>query len=104
MTDNPNYPNQYEELIKSLRSDIELSSKCLDFLDSELGRYLLTKAKEAEESAFQSFVDVDPQDVNAIREIQGNAAIPKLLFGWLEDAILAGNIAEPQYKELIEDE
>jgi len=60
------------------------------FFDSSMGRYLLQKATEIEVSAFRAFCDADPEDAKAIRRIQEDQRIPKLVFAWLEDAIREG--------------
>lgn len=71
-----------------------------DFCVSPVGRYLLERASEAEESAFKEFGTVDPEDPKQVRQVQENARIPKLVFAWLQDAIVDGNKAAEAITEL----
>ena len=85
--DSPTGPNGYSNDIEEALVAARLGADAAAFFDSSIGRYLLQKATEVEMSAFRSFAEVDPKDAEAIRKIQEDQRIPKLVFAWLEDAI-----------------
>jgi hypothetical protein len=88
--------------IERLLQDVALAAEAKEFFNSTIGRYLLQQASEAEVSAFRGFIEVDPDDAKAIRKVQEDAKIPKLVFAWLQDAITKGNNALKQAEALRE--
>lgn len=93
------------EISKEIQFQLELvhtAQVVKDFCVTPVGRYLLDRATEAEETAFKEFGSVDPEDPKEVRQIQENARIPKLVFAWLQDAIIDGNKAAEAISELEE--
>jgi len=82
--------NGYSTEIETALASIRQGTDARAFFDSSIGRYLLQKATEIEVTAFRAFCDADPEDAKAIRKIQEDQRVPKLVFAWLEDAINAG--------------
>lgn len=95
---------RYSEVINELVETIAVGEACYDFFNTEVGRYLLLQASETEEQAFREWLEVDPEDAKAIREIQHKAAVPKLVIAWLRDAVKLGEAARQQAEQQIAEE
>ena len=88
--------------LKRLLATVEEGNKAREFLDSDIGSYLLAKAGQAEVSAFQEFLEVDPTDAMAIRDIQERGRSPKVMFSFLRDALENGQQAQESVNALKE--
>ena len=96
---------EYPEEINELLAEIELGSACYNFLLTDLGRYLISKALDEEEAAFKEWQLIDETDAKAIRACQQKAIIPKLVIAWLQDAVKLGSAATQQLETtMAEDE
>jgi len=64
------------------------------FMESDLGRFILDKATEEEQSAKDALATINLEDFTdtnkylwAVKDLQMRAKIPALLFTWLSEAI-----------------
>jgi hypothetical protein len=79
---------------------MQLGKEVADLLDSKIGRYLLDRAEQDQQSAYQEFKDADIEDAKAIRNLQKKVNAPGVAIAWLMDAIQEGEVA----RKLIEEE
>lgn len=64
-----------------------------DFLSSEIGKYLLDRAKLEEEDGLSRLSECDPLDSNGIRALQDIIKRAKSIQTWLSDAVISGHQA-----------
>ena len=69
------------------------------FLQSDIGDYLIKKSEGEIEAAMLKLKDVDPTDVKAITALQNEIKIAEKFQVWLGDAIAAGHQAKVQIEE-----
>ncbi len=69
------------------------------FLDSDIGVYLLQCAKTQSDEAVERLKDVDPQDWKAVMGLQWRIHEAEHIIQWLGDAIRAGLQATEHLKE-----
>ena len=98
------HDDRYSEVINELIEKIAVGEACYDFFNTDVGRYLLLQASEAEEQAFREWLEIDPADAKAIQECQDKAVIPKLVIAWLRDAVKEGSAAQQQAEQLMAEE
>ena len=72
------------------------------FLQSEIGSYLVKRAKDESEEAFETFKTADPFDGAKIAGLQAKARTADAVMTWLGDAIAAGESATEQLKQEME--
>lgn len=68
------------------------------FLKSDIGSYLVKRAKQEKDSAIEELIKADPTDVQTIAKWQLQARVADAIIGWLGDAIEAGQSATEQLK------
>jgi hypothetical protein len=68
------------------------------FLESDVGRFLVNRAKDETEAALEEFKDADPFNGPAMAKIQARAKLSDSIVVWLGDAIAAGENATEQLK------
>lgn len=64
-----------------------------DFLDTEIGDYLVRKAREESMTAIEELKAEDPHNWESIQKIQNRIKVAESIVGWLADAIIAGQQA-----------
>lgn len=69
------------------------------FLDSNVGKYLLQCATDEANSAMESLATVDAEDAKRIREIQNRIKVADLVVTWLRQAIVTGDVAQQKLRE-----
>jgi hypothetical protein len=69
------------------------------FLDSDIGTYLVQCADEQAEAALKELVQADPSDVERVRSIQNKIKLADSVVGWLRDAIVMGEQAANSLRE-----
>jgi hypothetical protein len=77
-----------EEYLAILRNTIALGEESESFFKSEVGRYVVARAKEQVEAATHTLKTVDSTDQRKIIEAQMAIQVPEMLINWLNDAIL----------------
>lgn len=69
------------------------------FLESEIGAYLVSRAKSESEAALEDLKAVDPFDGPKVAACQMRAKVADAVILWLGDAIAAGESATEQLKQ-----
>lgn len=69
------------------------------FLQSDIGSYLVKRAKEEGDEALEELKKVDAFDGNKVSTLQLKARVADAVIVWLGDAIAAGESATEQLKQ-----
>jgi hypothetical protein len=85
-----------------LIAEARLGSQAKDFLKSPVGQFIAGRALKAKQEAFEAWMNVEPHDEEAIRELQFRARLPQLVVRWLEEAINQAKHAEETLNEFKE--
>jgi hypothetical protein len=64
------------------------------FLNSQIGQYLIGRAEIDEREALESLGEVDPEDTKSIRQAQFKLQVARSVPRWIQDAIQSGRIAQ----------
>lgn len=80
-----------------LIAEIDLGLATEQFVKSDVGRYLIGRARGEAEEAIERLKKVDANDPKSIREIQNEIWRAESFQQWLEDTILGGRNAEEQF-------
>ncbi len=83
-------PEEREEFI----AEINMGQKCKEFIGSDIGRYLLGRAKLYREELFLKFRDVPHDKPEELLKLQALAHVPELFEAWLHEQIEAGEQAK----------
>jgi hypothetical protein len=89
--------NQEARDIHQLRGEIAFGLDVQKFMQSQLGVYLVARARAERAEALEALADVDAEDGKAIRALQASAAVAAAFEGWLQEAVAAGINAEANY-------
>lgn len=73
-------------------------SQVQQFLDSDIGVYLIQRADEQAEEALKELVAADPDKPEVIRSIQNRIRVADSIVSWLREAIEMGSQAEEQLR------
>jgi hypothetical protein len=90
MSDTNQDINFIDENERRLFADVDFHCKCVDFLRSEIGRYLEGCAVQDIKDCAIELLDVDASDADAIRKIQTKAGSARNFLAWLNEAIAIG--------------
>jgi len=85
-----------------LIAESRLGSQTKEFLKSPVGRFIAGRALKAKEEAFEAWINVEPCDEDAIRELQFRARLPQIVMSWLDEAINQAKHADETLSELQE--
>lgn len=69
------------------------------FLQSEIGRYIASRAEAEVEGAVEAMKVVEPDDAKAIRGLQNTIRVAESVLYWLADAIQSGLNAQAELHE-----
>lgn len=83
-------PEEREEMI----AEINMGQKCREFINSDVGRYLLGRAKLYREELFQKFRQIPHDKPQELLKLQSLAQVPELFEAWLAEQIEAGEQAQ----------
>jgi len=61
-----------------------------DFLNADIGRYLVQRIEEELDSGFEDLMRADPDSPSAVRKAQNRVWRANSLKEWLEEAVTAG--------------
>lgn len=78
---------------REIQKTIELSFEVESFLNSNLGKYLISRAEAKIEEAVEQLKKADPENACQIRAIQHNIHVAEDFQYWLAEAIQAGHNA-----------
>jgi hypothetical protein len=68
------------------------------FLDSQIGQYLVKRAQDAANAALEALATANPEDPAGIRKLQNKVVVADLVVSWLSEAILLGDQAEQELR------
>lgn len=71
------------------------------FMESDVGVYLMQKADDYAQDAIDKLTRVDPEDPPAIRRLQNQIAVADLIAAWLKEAMAMGKQSEVHLSELV---
>lgn len=60
------------------------------FMNSSVGQYMQSRAKDLEASALRSLRACDPENAGLVRRHQSEAKLAEMVTQWLEDAVIDG--------------
>lgn len=69
-----------------------------NFMDSEIGAYIMNRADEYAQEAMEELTKVDPEDPRAIRSLQNRIHVADLIATWLREAVSLGEQAQEHLK------
>lgn len=67
-----------------------------DFLSSDIGEYLIKKAKDEIDSALEKLKKCDPTDSVRVQSLQNQVKVCESIVGWLGDVVINGQQAMRQ--------
>lgn len=82
-----------DPLVTEMLASYELSEKAKQFLTSDLGAYLIERAKNEADEALVGLAGCDPEDAKAIRGFQFKLRVSEAVVEWLGDVIVSGEAA-----------
>jgi hypothetical protein len=85
-----------------LLAEARLGMQAKEFFKSPVGKFIAGRALKAKEEAFEAWMNIEPSEEEAIRELQFRARLPQLVIVWLEEAINQAQHAEQTLNELRE--
>lgn len=80
--------------------DAVLGAQVRQFMESDIGVYLMQRADDYAQEAIDRLTRVDPEDPKTIRVLQNQIAVADLIASWLKEATAVGQQAELHLKEL----
>lgn len=90
--------NGNKELNPLLKA-VDLGFQAEAFLQSDIGRYLVSRAEAQTEEAVEALKQTDPEDPKTIRALQNTIAVAESVQYWLADVIQQGENAQQQLHE-----
>lgn len=87
-----------------LYADAVLGRDANEFLASDLGRYMLGRAKIEEDEAIEALAQVWPWRRRKIQQLQNQLWRARSLRGWLAELVNSGHQAEDQLEALSEEQ
>ena len=90
--------NGNKELNPLLKA-VDLGFQAEAFLQSDIGRYLVSRAEAQIDEAVEALKEADPEDPKAIRALQNTIAVAESVQYWLADVIQQGENAQQQLHE-----
>lgn len=82
-----------------IKEAVALGVEAENFLNSSLGRTMIARANIEVEAAKNALVDVDPGDVSRIIELQNIVVRFRCFESWINEVIVAGEVAYDEYKQ-----
>ena len=78
---------------RTLVAEVDLGGECAEFLDSQVGRYLVGCAQQEILAANEALASVSPWRRRRIQELQNRRWRAESLLIWLRDLLLSGKAA-----------
>lgn len=82
--------------MKTLYAEAILGKDAEEWLNSDLGRYVLARVEEEEREALEAMADVSPWRRRRIQQLQSQLWRARSFKGWLGEMIVAGRQALQQ--------
>ena len=89
--------------LETLIAEAELGEEARAFLQSDLCKCLLGMAKQEVDAAQQGLEQVDPSDINKVRELQNKAWRGRQFEAWLTELIMNGDQALALYRQQLKE-
>jgi hypothetical protein len=85
-----------------LIAEARLGLQTKEFLKSPVGKFIAGRALKAKQEAFDAWINIEPCEEEAIRELQFRARLPQIVMTWLDEAINQAKYAEETLNEFRE--
>jgi hypothetical protein len=85
-----------------LIAEARLGLQTKEFLKSPVGKFITGRALKAKQEAFEAWINIEPCEEEAIRELQFRARLPQIVIAWLDEAINQAKYAEETLNEFRE--
>ena len=82
-----------DPMIRQLMESPAMWLAAKEFMASEFGKHIASKASEEIDEALAQMIDADPEDAKAIRELQTKIKVAQTAVSWLMDTIGEGENA-----------
>lgn len=94
--DYANYPPEVRQLLHTVQFGLDVKA----FIDSAVGKYILSRADQERTAALELLAEADAADVNYVRELQLIVRRSSSIREWLTEAQLAGQAAEAEVQDM----
>ena len=91
------FGRQDEETVLSAQAKV--GALCANWLDTDVGRYVIGRAEQYEMDVLRELAEVKPEDKIRIVQLQERAKVPALIVRFLDEAIADGEAAKFQLEE-----
>ena len=91
------FGRQDEETVLSAQAKV--GALCANWLDTDVGRYVIGRAEQYEMDVLLELATVKPEDKIRIVQLQERAKVPALIVRFLDEAIADGEAAKFQLEE-----
>ena len=91
------FGRQDEETVLSAQAKV--GALCANWLDTDVGRYVIGRAEQYEMDVLRELATVKPEDKIRIVQLQERAKVPALIVRFLDEAIADGEAAKIQLEE-----
>ena len=91
------FGRQDEETVLSAQAKV--GALCANWLDTDVGRYIIGRAEQYEMDVLRELATVKPEDKIRIVQLQERAKVPALIVRFLDEAIADGEAAKFQLEE-----
>lgn len=91
------FGRQDEETV--LLAQAKVGALCANWLDTDVGRYVVGRAEQYEMDVLRELATVKPADKLRIVQLQERARVPALVIRFLDEAIADGEAAKFQLEE-----
>ena len=82
-----------------LTAQAKVGALCANWLDTDVGRYVIGRAEQYEMDVLRELATVKPEDKIRIVQLQERAKVPALIVRFLDEAIADGEAAKFQLEE-----
>ncbi len=104
MSNPDNFIQFHNDEERALFTEAKLGQEAINFLASDLGRFLQGCAQADIDDAKEALITVDCRQYEAIENLQFQARVANQFIGWIGEAIQNGHYAEQQLDQLNDDE
>ena len=79
-----------DSVIYQLKAEVAAGDAFKVWVSSDVGKYIIGRAKQYEIETLRDLGDADPSDMVEIIKLQAEARAPKLLMAWIGQCIAQG--------------
>jgi len=88
--------SQFPEEVRLWIAEVDMGEEAERFLESKIGRYMVGRARQVAQRAYEQLRDTDPAATTAIRRLQDTIRWGESIGAWIEELILSGKNAGEQ--------